>query len=58
MKARKKPLDVVKSADLGVDLAPRLKVLKVDEPPTRGGGIKVESVADLVHRLRNEKKVI
>ena len=58
MKARKKPLDVVKSADLGVDLAPRLKVLKVDEPPTRGGGIKVESVADLVRRLRNEKKVI
>ena len=58
MKARKKPLDVLKPADLGVDLAPRLKLLKVEEPPARGGGIKVESVQDLVHRLRNEKKVI
>ena len=58
MKAKKKPLDVLKAADLGVDLAPRLKVLKVDEPAARVGGIKVESVPDLVHRLRNEKKVI
>jgi electron transfer flavoprotein beta subunit len=58
MKAKKKPLDVLRPADLGVDLTPRLKVLKVEEPPPRAGGIKVESVADLVHRLRNEKKVI
>ncbi|OGT79525.1 MAG: electron transfer flavoprotein subunit beta [Gammaproteobacteria bacterium RIFCSPLOWO2_02_FULL_61_13] len=58
MKARKKPLEVLKAADLGVDLTPRLKVLKVDEPAARVGGIKVESVPDLVHRLRNEKKVI
>ncbi len=58
MKAKKKPLDVLKPADLGVDMTPRLKILKVDEPPVRGGGIKVESVQDLVHRLRNEKKVI
>jgi electron transfer flavoprotein beta subunit len=58
MKAKKKPLDVVKAADLGVDLAPRLNVLKVEDPPARGGGIKVESVQDLVQRLRTEKKVI
>ena len=58
MKAKKKPLDVLKPADLGVDMTPRLKILTVDEPPVRGGGIKVESVQDLVHRLRNEKKVI
>jgi len=58
MKAKKKPLDVLKAADLGLDLAPRLKLLKVEEPAARVGGIKVESVTDLVHRLRNEKKVI
>ena len=58
MKAKKKPLDVLKPPDLGVDLTSRLKLLKVDEPPVRGAGIKVESVPDLVHRLRNEKKVI
>lgn len=58
MKAKKKPLDVVQPADLGVDLTPRLTTLKVEEPPARSGGVKVESVADLVNRLRNEKKVI
>jgi len=58
MKAKKKPLDVLKAADLGLDLAPRLKLLKVEEPAARVGGIKVESVPDLLHRLRNEKKVI
>ncbi|MBI1732802.1 MAG: electron transfer flavoprotein subunit beta/FixA family protein [Gammaproteobacteria bacterium] len=58
MKAKKKPLDVIKAADLGVDLTSRLKVLKVEEPPARGGGIKVASVQELVHRLRNERKVI
>ena len=58
MKAKKKPLDVLKPEDLGVDLVPRLKILKVTEPPARSGGIKVDSVQDLVDRLRNEKKVI
>ena len=52
MKAKKKPLDVKEAASLGVDLAPRLKVVKVAEPPKRGGGIKVESAADLVANLK------
>jgi electron transfer flavoprotein beta subunit len=52
MKAKKKPLDVKEAASLGVDLAPRLKVLKVTEPPKRAGGIKVESAADLVANLK------
>ncbi len=58
MKAKKKPLEVVKPADLGVDAAPRLKTLKVSEPPKRGAGIKVPDVATLVDKLRNEAKVI
>jgi electron transfer flavoprotein beta subunit len=58
MQARKKPLEMVKPEDLGVDIAPRLKVLKVEEPPVRSGGIKVASVEELVDRLRNEKKVL
>lgn len=52
MKAKKKPLDVKEAASLGVDLAPRLKVVKVSEPPKRGGGIKVENAADLVTNLK------
>ncbi|HEX5377713.1 MAG TPA: electron transfer flavoprotein subunit beta/FixA family protein [Phenylobacterium sp.] len=52
MKAKKKPLDVKEAASLGVDLAPRLKVVKVTEPPKRGGGIKVETAADLVSNLK------
>ena len=52
MKAKKKPLDVKEAGSLGVDLAPRLKVVKVTEPPKRGGGIKVESAADLVANLK------
>ena len=52
MKAKKKPLDVKDAASLGVDTAPRLKVIKVTEPPKRGGGIKVESAADLVTNLK------
>lgn len=52
MKAKKKPLDVKEAASLGVDTAPRLKVVKVTEPPKRGGGIKVESAADLVTNLK------
>ncbi len=58
MKARKKPIEVVKPADLGVDMAPRLAVLKVEEPPKRVAGVKVGSVAELVDKLRNEAKVI
>ena len=58
MKARKKPIENVKPADLGVDPAPRLTVLKVAEPPKRQAGKKVGSVAELVDKLRNEAKVI
>ena len=58
MKARKKPIDVMKPADLGVDPAPRLTVVKVDEPAKRQAGRKVASVAELVDKLRNEAKVI
>ncbi len=58
MKAKKKPLDTVKPADLRVDVAPRLKTLKVEEPPKRGAGIKVPDVATLVDKLKNEAKVI
>ena len=58
MKAKKKPLDTVKPEDLGVDVTPRLKTLKVSEPPKRGAGIKVPDVATLVDKLRNEAKVI
>jgi len=58
MKAKKKPLEIVKPADLGVDVAPRLKTLKVSEPPKRGAGVKVPDVATLVSKLKNEAKVI
>ena len=58
MKAKKKPLDKVTPADLGVDVAPRLKTLKVAEPAGRKAGIKVADVAALVDKLRNEAKVI
>ncbi len=58
MKAKKKPLDVIPVADLGVDIAPRLKTLKVEEPPERSAGVMVESVAELVDKLKNEAKVI
>ncbi|MDH4051126.1 MAG: electron transfer flavoprotein subunit beta/FixA family protein [Rubrivivax sp.] len=58
MKAKKKPMDVLKPADLGVDITPRLKTLKVSEPPKRGAGIKVPDVATLVDKLKNEAKVI
>jgi electron transfer flavoprotein beta subunit len=58
MKAKKKQLDIVTPADLGVDVTPRLTTLKVEEPPKRKAGIKVADVADLVNRLRNEAKVI
>ena len=58
MKAKKKPLEIVRPADLGVDVAPRLKTLKVAEPPKRGAGVKVPDVATLVDKLKNEAKVI
>ena len=58
MKAKKKQLDTVKPEDLGVDVKPRLKTLKVSEPPKRGAGIKVPDVATLVDKLKNEAKVI
>ena len=58
MKAKKKPLDTVKPEDLGVDVAPRLKTLKVSEPAKRGAGVKVADVAALVEKLKNEAKVI
>ena len=58
MKAKKKTLDVVKPADLGVDVTPRIKTLKVGEPPKRSAGIKVPDVATLVAKLKNEAKVI
>jgi electron transfer flavoprotein beta subunit len=58
MKAKKKQMDIFKPADLGVDVAPRLKTLKVNEPPKRGAGVKVADVAALVDKLKNEAKVI
>jgi electron transfer flavoprotein beta subunit len=58
MKAKKKPLDIKKPADLGVDIAPRLKVLKTTEPTGRKAGVKVKTVAELVDKLRNEAGVL
>jgi electron transfer flavoprotein beta subunit len=58
MKAKKKPLDVLKPADLGVDVTPRLATLKVQEPPKRQAGIKVDTVASLVDKLHKEAHVI
>ena len=58
MKAKKKELEVITPGDLGVDTAPRLEVVKVTEPPTRQGGGKVESVDELIDKLKNEAKVL
>jgi len=58
MKAKKKPLEVLKPDALGVDVAPRLKTLKVEEPPKRKAGVKVPDARTLVAKLRNEAKVI
>jgi electron transfer flavoprotein beta subunit len=58
MKAKKKPLETVKPADLGVDAAPRLKTLKVAEPAGRQAGVKVADVATLVAKLKTEAKVL
>jgi electron transfer flavoprotein beta subunit len=58
MKAKKKPIDQVTPEDLGVDIAPRLEVLKVEAPPVRAAGVKVGSVQELVSKLRDEAGVI
>lgn len=58
MKAKKKPLDEKSTDDYGVDVSPRLKVLETSEPPTRSAGVKVESVAELVDKLKNEAGVL
>lgn len=58
MKAKKKQLDVLKPEDLGVDIAPRLKTIRVEEPPKRTTGIKVPDVASLIDKLKNEAKVL
>jgi electron transfer flavoprotein beta subunit len=58
MKAKKKPLDVLKPDALGVDVAPRVKTLKVAEPGKRKAGVMVKDVSELVDKLRNEAKVI
>jgi len=58
MKAKRKPLDVKTPADLGIDIAPRVKTLKVESPAERQAGIKVASVEELVNKLKNEAKVI
>ncbi len=58
MKAKKKQFDVIKPADLGVDVTPRLITLKVVEPPKRKGGVMVKDVAELVAKLKHEAKVI
>ena len=58
MKAKKKPIDSYTSEDLGVDVSPRIKQLKVDEPPNRTKGIMVADVAELVQKLKHEAKVI
>jgi electron transfer flavoprotein beta subunit len=58
MKAKKKPIDEKSPADYGVDIAPRLKVLKVTEPPKRQAGVKVKTVAELLDKLKNEAGVL
>ncbi len=58
MKAKKKPLDVLTPEELGVDITPRITLIKVEPPAERQAGIKVESVAELVEKLKNEAKVI
>src|SRR3990172_5817221 len=58
MKAKKKPLEVLKPEALGVDVAPRLKTIKVEEPAKRSAGVKVTDVKDLVAKLKNEARVI
>jgi electron transfer flavoprotein beta subunit len=58
MKAKKKPIEDKQASDYGVDVTPRLKVIKVSEPPKRKGGVKVKTVQELVEKLKNEAGVI
>jgi electron transfer flavoprotein beta subunit len=58
MKAKKKPIEQMSASELGVDIAPKIEQIKVEEPPKRKAGIKVSSVAELVQKLKNEAKVI
>jgi electron transfer flavoprotein beta subunit len=58
MKAKKKPLDTLNPEELGVDISARLEIVSVVEPPARSAGVKVESAAELVDKLKNEAKVI
>ena len=58
MKAKKKPIDSLAPADLGVETAPRLTTLKVEEPAKREAGVMVDSIGELVEKLQNEAKVI
>jgi electron transfer flavoprotein beta subunit len=58
MKAKKKPLEIYKPEDLGVDVNPHIKTVKVNEPPTRSAGVMVPDVATLIDKLKNEAKVI
>lgn len=58
MKAKKKPIDIIQPGDLGVDISSNLKTLGIEAPAERSAGVKVESVAELVDKLRNEAKVI
>ena len=58
MKAKKKPIEQLNASDLGVDVAPKIQQIKVEEPPKRKAGIKVSSVSELVQKLKNEAKVI
>jgi electron transfer flavoprotein beta subunit len=58
MKAKKKPMETLKADALGVDITPRLKTLKVEEPPSRKAGVKVADVQELVAKLKNEARVL
>jgi electron transfer flavoprotein beta subunit len=58
MKAKKKPLDIVKPEDLGIDVSPRLKTIRVEDPPKRKAGVILPDVKTLVEKLKNEAKVI
>ena len=58
MKAKKKPIETLAAADTGVDLAPRITVISVAEPPVRKGGVMVKSVDELLERLKNEAGVL
>ena len=58
MRAKKKPVDTLTPEELGIDITPRVETLRVVEPPKRDAGVRVESVAELVDKLKNEAKVI